>query len=76
MGIAYVLVNCEIGHEKVIISSLSKLCEIQGTYGIYDFICKVSFDEMGSFEEILVKIRAIHNITHTNTIHIIPDQSL
>jgi len=76
MDIAYILVNCDMGHEIQTIAKLKEICnEVQGTYGIYDFICKLNYDGMESFEETLRKIRRIQKITHTTTIHTIPEQS-
>ena len=76
MGIAFILVNCDMGSEIQTIAQLKELCdEVQGTYGIFDFICKLNYDNIESFEKILVKIRQIEKITHTNTIQTIPEQS-
>ncbi len=76
MGMAFILVNCDMGSEIQTITKLKELCdEVQGTYGIFDFICKLNYDSMESFEETLQKIRKIEKITHTNTIHTIPEQS-
>lgn len=76
MGIAFLLVNCDMGYEIQTIEKLKELCsEVQGTYGIYDFICKINYDSMDSLEETLQKIRRIEKITHTITIHTIPEQS-
>ena len=76
MGIAFILVNCDMGYEIETIAKLKELCsEVQGTYGIFDFICKFNYDDMDSFEQNLQKIRKIEKITHTNTIHTIPEQS-
>ena len=76
MGISFVLVNCDMGSEIQTIEKLKELCdEVQGTYGIFDFICKLRYDDMASFEQTLLKIRQIKKITHTNTIHTIPEQS-
>lgn len=76
MGISFILVNCDMGHELETISKLKEVCdEVQGTYGVFDFICKLRYDNMDSFEKILQKIRRIEKITHTNTIHTIPEQS-
>ncbi|KEQ57135.1 AsnC family transcriptional regulator protein, partial [Marine Group I thaumarchaeote SCGC AAA799-N04] len=73
MGTAFVLVNCDMGFEIQTISKLKEACdEVQGTYGIFDFVCKLSYDSMESFEKTLRKIRQIEKITHTNTIHTIP----
>ena len=76
MGIAFILVTCDMGSEIQTIAKLKELCdEVQGTYGIFDFICKLNYDNIESFEETLQKIRKIEKITHTNTIHTIPEQS-
>ena len=76
MGIAFILVNCDMGSEIQTIAKLKELCdEVQGTYGIFDFICKLNYDNIESFEKTLQKIRQIEKITHTNTIHTIPEQS-
>ena len=76
MGIAFILVNCDMGYEIETIAKLKELCsEVHGTYGIFDFICKFNYDDMGSFEQNLQKIRKIEKITHTSTIHTIPEQS-
>jgi DNA-binding Lrp family transcriptional regulator len=76
MGISFVLVNCDMGSEILTIEKLKELCdEVRGTYGIFDFICKLRYDDMESFEKTLLKIRQIEKITHTNTIHTIPEQS-
>jgi len=76
MGIAFILVNCNMGSEIQTNAKLKELCdEVQGTYGICDFICKFDYDNIESFEKTLQKIRQIEKITHTNTIHTIPEQS-
>jgi len=76
MSIAFVLVNCDMGYEVQTITRLKELCdEIQGTYGMYDFVCKLNYDGMDSFEQTLQNIRHLENITHTVTIHTIPEQS-
>ncbi|MDH3795095.1 MAG: Lrp/AsnC family transcriptional regulator [Nitrosopumilus sp.] len=76
MSIAFILVNCDMGYEVQTITRLKELCdEIQGTYGMYDFICKLNYDNMDSFEQTLRNIRRLENITHTITIHTIPEQS-
>lgn len=76
MSVAFILVNCDLGYENQTITQLKKHCdEVQGTFGIFDFICKLNYDDMESFEDTLKKIRCIEKITHTNTIHTIPEQS-
>lgn len=76
MSVAFILINCDMGYEIQTITKLKELCgEVQGIYGMYDFICKLNYDSMNSFEQTLQKIRHFENITHTITIHIIPEQS-
>jgi len=76
VSIVFILVNCEMGFETQTIANLKELCDkVQGTYGIYDFICKLNYDNMDSFEKTLQKIRRVEKITHTITIHTIPEQS-
>jgi DNA-binding Lrp family transcriptional regulator len=65
-----------MGYEIQTITKLKKLCdEVQGTYGMFDFICKLRYNEIESFEETLQKIRRLEKITHTYTMHTIPEQS-
>ena len=76
MATAFILINCEMGNELEVIPSLKEYCsEVNGTYGIYDFICKLNYDNMNAFEDSLKKIRKIRFVTHTNTIHTITEQS-
>ncbi|MDH3341247.1 MAG: Lrp/AsnC family transcriptional regulator [Nitrosopumilus sp.] len=76
MSIAYILVNCDLGYKIQTITKLKELCnEVQGTFGMYDFICKLNYDNIDFFEQTLQKIRHLENITHTITIHTIPEQS-
>jgi len=76
MGMSFILVNCDMGYELQTVANLKELCdEVQGTYGIYDFVCKLNYDDMESFEQTLQNIRRLENITHTITIHTIPEQS-
>ena len=54
MVVAFILINCDMGHEIQTITQLKELCnEVQGTYGIYDFICKLNYDSTESFNKIL-----------------------
>ena len=76
MNTVFILVNCDMGYETQTIARLKELCnEVQGTYGMYDFICKLNYNNMESFEQTLQKIRRLENITHTITIQTIPEQS-
>jgi len=76
MSTAFILVNCDMGYEIQTIARLKEICnEVQGTWGLYDFICKLNYDNLESFEQTLQSIRRLENITHTITIHTIPEQS-
>jgi len=74
MTTAFILINCEMGYEIDTITLLKELCDtVQGMYGIYDFICKLNYDDVLSFEKSVQKIRKIIHVTHTITIHTIPE---
>ena len=76
MSTGFVLVNCDLGYEIQTIEKLKELCdEVQGTYGIYDFICKCNYQDADMLEKILQKLRHVEKVTHTVTIHTIPEQS-
>ena len=76
MSTAFILVNCDMGYETQTITRLKEICsEVQGTFCMYDFICKLNYDNLESFEQTLQNIRRLQNITHTITIHTIPEQS-
>ena len=60
MGIAFILVTCDMGYETQTIAKLKELCDdVQGTYGIFDFICKLNYNNIESFQKTLQKIRQI-----------------
>ena len=76
MNTAFVLVNCDLGYEIQTIEKLKELCdEVQGTYGIYDFIGKINYQDIDVLEKKLQKVRHVEKVTHTVTIHTIPEQS-
>ena len=76
MNTAFVLVNCDLGYEIQTIEKLKGLCdEVQGTYGIYDFIGKINYRDIETLEKKLQKVRQVEKVTHTVTIHTIPEQS-
>ncbi len=78
MVIAYVLINCQLGTEVQINNELTKIPEIKevkGLYGVYDIFCKIDEPSQKTVEDIIGNnIRKIPHITHTNTIHVIPEQ--
>jgi len=69
---AYVLINCELGSEKQIISELktfSDVKEVQGTFGAYDIIVMISSETVEKIRETISwKIRKIKKIRSTLTL--------
>lgn len=62
---AYVLINCDLGSEKSVISSLQAIdavTEVHGTLGLYDIVVKIESDSDEKIQK-----------TITNTIRKIPD---
>ena len=57
MVVAYVLINCELGKEEVVIETLKHLDsikEVHGTFGTYDIIAKVEHVKKEKLREIIV----------------------
>jgi DNA-binding Lrp family transcriptional regulator len=64
--LAYMLLTCEPGHEKEIISEIRKLphvAEINGIMGKYDIIVKVAGEVPGQIDLAITKIRSVKGIT-------------
>ena len=72
MGIAYVLLNCELGSEKAIVDELKSIDgvkEVQPTYGAYDILAKVEAPDEHKLREIITyKIRKMNQIRGTITL--------
>ena len=75
MPIAYILINSELGTDVNIISEIKKIFEaeglssfeIQGVYGVYDILVKMSDDDEKLRNIITNKIRKIAQIQSTLT---------
>lgn len=69
---AYVLINCDTGHEESIIKELKKMDsikEIHGTLGVYDIIAKVESENQEKLKEAIIgDIRKLTNIKSTLTL--------
>ncbi len=69
MAIAYVLINCDLGHEEQIIEELKHLSdvkEVHGTFGAYDILVKVESVEPETLREIITwKIRKLDSVRST-----------
>ena len=72
MADAFVLINCELGSEEEIILELetfSDVKEVQGTFGAYDIIAKISSESVEKIRETISwKIRKIEKIRSTLTL--------
>ena len=80
MPIAYVLINSDLGTDVSIITKIKEVLtgrndvqyEIQGVYGVYDIIVKVSSTRSDVLKSIITnKIRKISNIQSTLTMTVI-----
>ncbi len=82
MSTAYVLVNSDLGSDQSIISELKQILseedvqfEIQGIYGIYDIIIKISSENGENLRAIITnKIRRINKVQSTLTMMVIEEQ--
>ncbi len=78
MGLAYVLINCDLGFEEDIISKLKtidEVKEVQGTFGAYDIVAKVESDNVEKIRHVITrKTRKLDRIRSTLTLMIISGQ--
>lgn len=69
---AYVLINCELGSEKNIISSLKSVdavTEVHGTLGLYDIVAKLESDSEEKIQKTVTNsIRKMPKIHSTMTL--------
>lgn len=83
MATAYVLLNSDLGSDKAIIDELKQALageggvkyEMQGVYGVYDIIVKLTADDTELLRSIITsKIRKISKIESTLTMMVIEEQ--
>jgi len=78
MPTAYVLINCDLGSEEEIINELNKIpevVEVDGVFGVYDQIAKVSADSTDKLREIITwQVRKIGKAKSTLTMMVIEGQ--
>ncbi len=78
MGLAYVLISCDLGFEEDIISQLKtndEVKEVLGTLGAYDIVAKIESDDVGKLRDTVNrKIRYIPRIRSTLTLMTIAGQ--
>lgn len=68
---AYVLITCEIGHEKQALDDLLKIQDIDDgviVIGAFDIVIKVTADDTDAIRHIISKIRTTANIRSTLTL--------
>ncbi len=79
---AYVLLNSDLGTDESIINEVKQILteekvnfEVQGVYGVYDIVLKLSSDEGEKLRAIITnKIRRISKVQSTLTMMVIEEQ--
>ena len=78
MGLAYVLISCDLGFEEDTISQLKtidEVKEVQGTFGAYDIVAKVESDDVTKLRDAIAwKIRKLDRVRSTLTLMVISSQ--
>lgn len=83
LTIAYVLLNSDLGSDSSIISEVKRILdgqkgltfEVQGVYGVYDIIVKLSADNSEALRSVITnKIRKISKVQSTLTMMVIEEQ--
>ena len=84
MPTTYILLNSDLGSDVVIIKKIKEILdkegksvqyEVQGVYGVYDIVVKISSDSMDHLRSIITnKIRKIDKVYSTLTMMVIEEQ--
>ena len=83
MPTAYVLLNSDLGSDESIVNEVKEILageskvnyEVQGVYGVYDIILKISADNAEELRTIITnKIRKINKVQSTLTMMVIEEQ--
>ena len=83
MPTAYVLINSDLGSDQSIIEELKQILDsesgieyyVQGVYGVYDIILKISSDSVGELRSMIThKVRKINKVQSTLTMMVIDEQ--
>jgi len=81
--ISYILINSDLGTDESIITKIKEILagekeieyEIQGVYGVYDIILKISSDNIDTLRSTISnKIRKITSVQSTLTMMVIEGQ--
>ena len=80
---AFVLINSDLGKDVEIIAKIKEILEpendiiyeLQGVYGVYDIVLKVSSDNSSKLRGIVTnQVRKIENVQSTQTMMVIEEQ--
>ncbi len=82
MPTAYVLLNSDLGSDESIINEVKQILaeedvtsEVQGVYGVYDIILKITSNNVDELRAVITnKIRKIHKVQSTLTMMVIQEQ--
>lgn len=83
MPTAYVLLNSDLGSDETIITKVKEILdnennikyEIQGVYGVYDIVLKISSDNTENLRSVITNnIRKIDKVQSTLTMMVIEEQ--
>jgi DNA-binding Lrp family transcriptional regulator len=83
MPTTYILINSDLGSDMEIIQKIKEILdkessvkyEVQGVYGVYDVIIKITADSMEQLRSIITnKIRKIDKVYSTLTMMVIEEQ--
>ena len=83
MPTSYILINSDLGTDESIITKLKEILEsekntqyeIQGVYGVYDIVLKLSSDDIDTLRSTITnKIRKITSVQSTLTMMVIEEQ--
>ncbi|MEK6821982.1 MAG: Lrp/AsnC ligand binding domain-containing protein [Thermoproteota archaeon] len=82
MPTAYVLLNSDLGSDESIIADIKRILsnegvdyEVQGVYGVYDIVLKLSSNDAEKLRTIITnKVRKIGKIQSTLTMMVIEEQ--
>ena len=82
MPTAYVLLNSDLGSDESIVNEVKEILseeeityEVQGVYGVYDIVLKLSSDDAEKLRAIITnKVRKIGKVQSTLTMMVIEEQ--
>ncbi len=83
MPTTYILINSDLGSDMEIIKQIKSILdkessvkyEVQGVYGVYDILVKITADSMDNLRSIITnKIRKIDKVYSTLTMMVIEEQ--